>query len=99
MKVGLSWKRRICRGHGKARVYIGSSSFDCEFQLPKNVKRPTDVTAIEVFTYVKIGLGYITKLTHDHRVEQRVGIGDIKRMEAIDGGEPLIWEQRANKNA
>lgn len=25
--------------------------------------------------------------------------GDIKRMEAIDGGEPLVWEQRANKNA
>lgn len=79
-------------GHGQARIYFRKGFFDCEFQLPKGIKRPDQVTAIEVFTKVKITSGYlISHLPHDHRIAQRIGLGNITRMEAIDGGEPLVW--------
>lgn len=87
-------------GHGQARIHLGKSFFDCEFQLPKGVKQADDLTAIDVFTNVKIVSGYIiSNLTHDHRISQRIGIGDIKRMEAIDGGDPLVWASTPKKNA
>ena len=89
-------------GHGQARVYIGDAFFDCEFRLPKEATRPNFVTAIEVFTNVLIVSGYlIGKTSHDHRVPQRIGLGSIRRIEATDGGEPLIWQSKdfKRKNA